>query len=224
MSLNKRYKYIAFFDLDKTILSVNSANFLVKESRARGIMNEKHYREAIFLSILYKLDWRDVTKIIYRMLNWLDGLSSKRIEAMCEDVFSGSLVNLIRPEILREIAYHRSKNGAVVMLSSASTFVCNPVVKHLMMDDLICSLMEEKDGILTGKAVGNLVFGKEKKYRLLSYCNGEGYNPNDAYYYGDAISDKYVLGAVGKAVCVDPDKPLRREAGKKGWRILDLDS
>ena len=223
MSLKKIYKYIAFFDLDKTILSVNSANYLVKESRARGTMSENQYRQAIFLSILYKLDFKDATKIIYKMLKWLDGVPKKRIELLCEDVFNNSLVKLIRPEIIKEIEDHRNNNGAVVMLSSAATFVCMPVVNHMRMDDMICSQMEDVGGILTGKSVGNLVFGKEKKYRLLSYCNGEGYDPKEAYYYGDAISDKYVLGAVGHPVCVDPDKRLLREATKKGWRVLVID-
>jgi HAD superfamily hydrolase (TIGR01490 family) len=221
MSLNKRYKYIAFFDLDETILNANSASFLVKESRARGIMSKRHYREAIFLSILYKLDWRDATKIIYKMLEWLKGVPRKSIEVLCEDVFKNSMVQLIRPEIIKEFAFHRSNGGAVVLLSSAATFVCIPVVNHLEMEDLICSRMDDADGILTGKPIGNLVFGKEKKYRLLSYCNGEGYDPEDAYYYGDAISDKYVLGAVGHPVCVDPDKLLAREATKRNWRILE---
>jgi len=54
----KKSEYIAFYDLDHTILSVNSATALVEESIKRGVMTSGQYRHAIWLSILYKLGKR----------------------------------------------------------------------------------------------------------------------------------------------------------------------
>ena len=50
-----RFNYTAFYDLDHTILEGNSATHLVQEAHQRGVMTERQFRHAIWLSILYKL-------------------------------------------------------------------------------------------------------------------------------------------------------------------------
>ncbi len=67
MDTRKKFDYIAFYDLDHTILEDNSATHLVNEARKRGIMGEKLYRHAVWLSILYKLGIGNSTKMIIRM-------------------------------------------------------------------------------------------------------------------------------------------------------------
>ena len=220
MPLKKQFTYIAFFDLDETVLSVNSANYLVKESRRRGMMTKRQFRQAVRYSLMYKFRLSKATSIIYKMLAWLRGLSRVELDKMCQEVYDSLLFDFIRPEIIDEIKIHRQNNAAIVLLSSATTFACFPVVSYLKMDDVICSHMEDVDGILTGKPLHSLVFGEEKKHRLLEYCEKEGYHPQDAYYYGDAFSDLHVLEAVGHPVCVSPEKPLYKAAIKHGWRIL----
>ena len=43
-----------------------------------------------------------------------------------------------------------------------------------------------------------------------------------ATFYSDSANDLPLLRAVGRAVAVDPDPTLRREAEKRGWAILAL--
>lgn len=220
MIKGKQFDYIAFYDLDHTILVDNSATHLVSEAKSRGIMSRRHFRQAIWLSILYKLRIGDSTKMIVRMLTWLKGIREDDINRLCVDVFSKHIVDKIRPEILETIREHRSRNGAVVLLSSASEPICNQVFKYMNMDDLICSKLEAVDGILTGKTQGKLVYAQEKESRLIDYCKNHAYNPNEAYYYGDSFTDEYVMNAVGYPIAVDPDKKLVRIALKKGWPII----
>jgi HAD superfamily hydrolase (TIGR01490 family) len=218
--LKKRFKYIAFYDLDHTILVVNSATHLVEEARRRGIMSEKQYRQAIFLSIIYKLGLGDPTKMITRMLSWLKGLQLDTITKLCYEVFNDALVQSIRPEILDVMTEHRSRNGANVLLSSATTPICQPVTSHLKLDDMICTNLETDNGILTGTTDGELVYGMEKMNRLFSYCETHGYNPTESYYYGDSFTDRYVMESVGNPVAVSPDRKLHKIAQNKNWPIL----
>lgn len=220
MTLRKRFAYIAFYDLDHTILTVNSATYLVEAARTRGIMSAKQYRHAVYLSIIYKLDLGDPTKMITRMLTWLKGLSEKSVKELCREVYSASLVGTIRGEILATMEEHRRQNGAVVLLSSATAPVCEPVRDHLEMDDMICTRLVSKNGILTGATHGRLVYAKEKKVRLKAYCKEHGYDPGDAYYYGDSHTDHHVMESVGNPVAVSPDKRLRKRALKKNWPII----
>ncbi|MEN8156369.1 MAG: HAD-IB family hydrolase [Bacteroidota bacterium] len=215
-----RFKYAAFYDLDHTILMDNSATHLVNEARKRGVMTEKNYRQAVWLSILYKLGIGNSTKMIARMITWLKGIREEVISELCLDVFNEMIVQKIRPEILATMEDHRSRNGAVVLLSSASKPICEPAYSHLNLDDIICSQLESSGGILTGRTVGKLVYGKEKKTRLLAYCKAHGYDPAGAFYYGDSYTDYHVMAAVGNPVAVDPDKKLCKIALANNWPIL----
>jgi HAD superfamily hydrolase (TIGR01490 family) len=223
MNSGTSFSYLAFYDLDHTILVDNSATHLINEARARGIMSEKHFRHAVWLSILYKLGIGDSAKMIIRMLSWLKGLREEVIEQLCKEVLHDSIIGKVRPEILQTFRDHRENKGGVVMLSSASEPICHPAARHLKMDDVICSRLETRDGVFTGRTVGRLVYGEEKKNRLLAYCKQHGYDPRDAYYYGDSYMDQSVMAAVGHPVAVDPDKRLSRIALRNNWPILIRD-
>jgi len=220
MKPGPEYKYIAFYDLDHTILTDNSATHLINEARKRGVMSRGHFRHAIWLSILYKLGIGDSTKMIVRMLSWLRGLDLEMINQLCVEVFQKQIVHKIRPEILETMDLHRSEGAAVVLLSSASEPICFPVGNHLGMDDIICSRLESRNGILTGNTLENLVFGSEKKNRMLTYCADKEQDPADAYYYGDSNTDRHVMEAVGFPVAVNPDRKLCRLALDRNWPIL----
>lgn len=94
------------------------------------------------------------------------------------------------------------------------------VADHLGMDDIICSDLEVTNGYLTGKTIGHLCFGEEKKIRLIKYCEINNTNPSDAWYYGDSIADLPVLLSAGNPICINPDKKLKKEAHKRGWKVL----
>jgi len=223
MSIRDRFKYIAFYDLDHTILVDNSATHLINEARERGIMTERNYRHAVWLSILYKLEIGNPTQMIIRMISWLNGLEEQMIRQLCREVFDRQIREKIRPEILETFEEHRARNGAIVMLSSAQGPITEPIAEYLGMDDIICSVLEVTDGILTGNIVGELVYGEEKRHRLLAYCGEHGFDPAEAYYYGDSRTDIQVMESVGNPVAVDPERRLYRYALKKGWPVLIRD-
>jgi len=223
MLLKNSFKYIAFYDLDHTILHGNSATYLVEEARKRGIMTPKQYRHAVYLAILYKLNIGDPSKMINRMFSWLKGLNEESVRKLCREVFRDSLVSTIRTEILSSLKEHRNQNGALVLLSSASKPICDPVSDHLELDDVICTKLAAQDGTLTGTTEGKLVYAMEKMHCLISYCNEQGYSPNDAFYYGDSITDRHVMEAVGNPVAVSPDRRLLKFATARNWPIMVQD-
>jgi HAD superfamily hydrolase (TIGR01490 family) len=214
------FAYIAFYDLDHTILDGNSATHIIMEARKRGVMSGQQFRHAVWLSMLYKLDLGDSTRMINRMLSWLKGLKEATLIELAHEIFDHTIKETIRPEILETIREHRSQNGAVVLLSSATTAICQPVSRYMKLDEVICTHLESEEGLLTGHTSGKLVYGPEKKVRMLAYCQETGSNPLKAWYYGDSHTDRYVMEAVGNPVAVSPDKRLLKIARKNNWPIL----
>lgn len=216
----KNHSYLAAFDLDKTLLSVNSSRLLVRESRRHGYMSKKDFRQAIYYSIVYKFDLKDPQEIVLSMLQWIKGIKESEVRDLILNNAIPELLNLIRPEMLDEIAYHRDNNARIIILSSAMSYLCDPIAKHLEMDDVVCSALEVKDDLFTGNAVGKLVFGPEKEVRVKQYCEENDFPLETAWYYGDAFTDRFALQAVGNAVCVKPEIKLGWMAKRKGWKIL----
>jgi HAD superfamily hydrolase (TIGR01490 family) len=213
--------YIAFFDLDRTIISVNSGSLLVRKAFKKDLMSTGDLLNAIFQSYLYKFKLRDTNQIISKMGTWLKGLRIETIDELSEEVVNSYLLKAIRPEIIKEIRFHQEQNGRIVMLSSEISAICGLVGRHLGFEDIICTEMETRDGILTGNPVGNFCFGEEKRVRLTDFCEAGNYNLREAFYYADSVSDLPALEAVGHPVCITPDKKLGRIALEKGWKIHD---
>ena len=91
--LGKEFRYIAFYDLDHTILKDNSATHLVHVSKDRGTMSKRHFRHAVWLSLLYKLGIGDPTKMITRMLGWIRGKGAGDLEELCQEIFNDRIVH-----------------------------------------------------------------------------------------------------------------------------------
>ena len=218
--MKEKFSYVAAFDLDKTIISVNSARLIVKASRRLGYMSNKEFLKAILLSIVYKFDLKDATKIVEDMSMWLKGLKEKDVINMINEHVVQEVVNLIRPEIRKVIEKHREENARLVLLSSAMPYICDPIAKHLDMADVVSSELETSNGEFTGVPVGRLNFGTQKAVTMKQFCEEHGYSLDDAYYYGDAFTDRFVLDAVGNAVCVKPEIKLKRMARHKGWKVM----
>jgi len=198
-SMKTRERYIAFFDLDGTILKQNSGKILVYQAYKSGMMARRELFFGMYLSLLHKLDLMSPLKIIEKMAVWVTGFPEKVLQEFAEEVFNSTLQVLIRSEIPSELHFHKARNAELVILSSA--------------------IGEVHEGHYTSYPEGNFCVGTEKFLRLQEYCSMKGYLPGEAYFYGDTISDLQALSAVGHPVCVNPDRKLNRVANANGWDV-----
>lgn len=212
--------YVAFFDLDRTIISSNSGKILVQQAYKRGLMTRMDLIRGIYLSLLYRYNLRETEKIVDAMIGWVKGVSENTINELSAEIFTNHILKSIHAEVHSEINFHKRNGARVIILSSAILPICQKVAEYLGMDDVICSNLEELNGVYTGRSAGPICFGEEKVTRLSGYCSNGSVNPESSWYYGDSISDLAVLSAVGNPVCVNPDKKLQKEAHRRGWKIL----
>ncbi len=212
--------YIAFFDLDRTILSLNSGSVLVREAYKSGFMSTSDLLNALYLSFLYKFHLRDTALIISVMGKWLKGLTLDEVGILSDNIVNNHLLDAVRPELISEIKLHKENNAEVVILSSVIFQICKSLGSHLGVDNQICTTMEVIDGVFTGLPDGKFCFDDEKRVRLIEYCKASHYNLSESFYYGDSIADFPALEVVGHPVCVTPDKKLAKIARKRGWRII----
>jgi len=217
--MNPNASYIAFFDVDLTLISVNSGRILLKKAFSNKQISKKIFIKALYFSLLYKLKLKNPLNIIEIMIGWLKGLPEDLLKQLSEEVFTSTLVNAIRPEIINEIQFHKENNAKVVILSSSLKSICTHLVNYLKMDDAICTELEVRDGLFTGRCLGNICFGEEKVTRLIEYCEKNDVPVSNVFYYGDNISDSHVLNLVGHPICINPDIKLTKMAFEKQWLV-----
>ncbi len=218
----KGKSYIAFFDLDYTLIRANSGKLLVRCAYEKGMMSLMDLIKALWVSFLYKFRLMSSEKIIAAMLKWLAGVPEKRISELASEVFDKYIFQAIHEEARSEIVKHKDKNAAIVLLSSALLPVCRKVADYLNLDDIICTELEVDESGYTGRPSGKICFGNEKLLRLKKYCEKINSKITDAWYYGDSFSDLPVLSIVGYPVCINPDRQLRKWAREKNWVIYEF--
>jgi HAD superfamily hydrolase (TIGR01490 family) len=211
--------YAAFFDLDNTILKINSGEALLRRAYQNGSLSTWKLMNAYYLAILYKLNLIDPSTIIEKLSSWLAKSAVNDIESLCLEMVEKDLIPAVRPEIMNAIKMHKEQGAKLVILSSAITSICYRLAEHLGMDSVICSELEVVNQQYTGSPVGKFCFRDEKLNRMNQYLHTNNYSLEDAYYYADSIDDLAVLRSVGHPVCVNPDKSLERIARERQWAI-----
>jgi putative phosphoserine phosphatase / 1-acylglycerol-3-phosphate O-acyltransferase len=211
---------VAFFDLDRTLIGEISGNAIVRMAWKKGLISLSDLMTAFYLFLLFKLRLRDPLNIIDDMVGWVKGKTEAEIEKLCSQVFIEVLYPAVFPDAITEINFHKENNVKVIILSSALNYICSAMSESLGMDGYICSSLETNDGFLTGRPTGRLCYGIEKLNRLAGYCITNNVDQSLVWYYSDSISDLPVLSSIGNPVCVNPDRALKNEARKRGWKIL----
>jgi len=211
--------YVAFFDIDDTIIRMNSSKALVYGARKNGLMSFPSFIKAVYQVVLYKLKLKDAIETIHKMGSWVAGIHVDEFNKMVEEINKTIIISAIRPEIIEEIRVHKEQNAEIAILSSAVSAICYPLADFLGIDKVLCSELETENGRFTGRPVGKFCFGEEKLVRLKEYCFNNNHSIQEAYYYADSIDDLPVLACVGHPVCITPDKKLVKYATSEGWEI-----
>jgi|WetSurSiteA1Bulk_404760.scaffolds.fasta_scaffold00128_16 HAD superfamily hydrolase (TIGR01490 family) len=212
-------RYVAFFDLDNTILKIKSGEALLRKAYQNGLLSNWKLIHVYYLATLYKLHLIDPAIIIEKLSSCLAKSPENEIEALCHEIVEKDLVPAIRPDIINEIRKHKEQGAILVILSSAIASICFPLAKHLGMHAVICSELEVVNQQYTGRPLGKFCFRDEKLDRMNLYLANNNHSHEDSYYYADSIDDLPVLQSVGHPVCVNPDKHLEKIAQERNWVI-----
>lgn len=212
--------HIAFFDLDRTALGMNTGLAMGKAAYSMGLLKKRDVVRAFFILMLFKLRILQAERMIKGMGSWLAGLSEEKVAVIAEKAVDDYLVRSVYQEFRDELKIHTLKKARTSLLTSAISELCIPLASKLAIENIICTRMECPDGIYTGNPETCYCYGAEKAKRMEEFCKNNGIRLESSYYYADSISDLPALELVGNPVCVNPDRKLRRIAEKRGWKIV----
>ena len=211
--------YIAFFDLDHTILNTSSGKIMGIAALREGIIKRQKFVQGLFWTLGNKFGLIEGDTILTRLAEWMKDHPEQYIIDWTTQVFNEVMKYTIRSEAIKEIEYHRNNNAHLVILSASASFICRPVLEFLGLDDLICTDLHVVNNRFSGQSIGDICFGEEKLIRSKSFIKESNYSLDNAFFYTDSFTDLPMLEAVGNPMAVTPDRKLAATARSRGWQI-----
>ena len=214
---------IAFFDLDKTLLSVNSGSLWVKSEYRSGRLPARMLLRASGWLTLYHLGFHGrLESLLREAVRTLDGQSEAELRDRTRQFYEDEVRGRFRPGALEALEKHRALGELRVLLTTSSNYLSMHVAADLELDDIICnSFLVDEQGLFTGLPKEPLCAGSGKLTLAAEYAAERAVRLSDCSFYTDSAADLPAMEAMGEPVAVNPDPRLRRRAAKEGWRIVD---
>lgn len=122
------------------------------------------------------------------------GRDAREIEALGVQFASKVADGWLRGDVASRMRWHQEQGHVVILVSASLGAYLHPLGDLLEVDAVLCTELEEKDGLLTGNLVGQNCRGKEKASRVQKWCQDSGIATEDLVYaYGDSSGDTELL-------------------------------
>jgi HAD superfamily hydrolase (TIGR01490 family) len=210
---------VAFFDIDGTILGINSGVAWARHLRSTGRLGFLGVLRTARWLLEYRLGRLDYDAMAERALSDWVGADAEEIAAEVAGWYHGEVRAAVRPAARRAIERHRARGDTVALLSSGTRWLAQPLAAELGVADVICTEVEVAAGRLTGRIIPPACYGPGKVARARTFLEARHAVAAEAWCYADSRTDVAVLSFVGHPVVVTPDAGLRREARRRGWPV-----
>ncbi|APX92470.1 phosphoserine phosphatase [Halomonas sp. 1513] len=214
---------LAIFDLDNTLLGIDSDHAWGEFLLEQGAVDPVSYREANERFMRdYDAGTLDIHAFLEVALKPLADNTPEQLAAWHQQFMASK----IEPNILAKgeelLARHRTRGDTLLIITATNRFITGPIAERLGVDHLIAVEPEIVDGRYTGRVSGTPSYREGKVERLEAWLADKELTLDGAWFYSDSHNDLPLLEQVDHPVAVDPDDTLREVAQARNWRIMSL--
>jgi HAD superfamily hydrolase (TIGR01490 family) len=211
----------AFFDMDRTLLAVNSGTLWLKHLWRRGELTLPQVLQALVWLLQYHLALVDIAEVTSRMGATLVGASEEELRARCDRWFREEVAKFVTPAGVVAVERHRQQGHVLAILSGSSPYASGPLAQLLDVPHVLCTRPEVVAGKFTGRMVEPVAYGHGKVTLAERFAATHGVDLDASWFYSDSYSDLPMLARVGHPVAVNPDPRLARHARRAGWPVYE---
>jgi len=224
------YHSIALFDLDHTLLPIDSdhewGRFLVRLGVVDGAYyekeNERFYND-------YKAGKLDIYGFLQFALKPLASHSKQTLDQWHSQFMQEVIEPNIRPEALSLVKKHQDEGDLCCVVTATNSFVTRPIAERFGISHLIATEPEitSSDQLIafTGNVSGQPNFREGKVTHVESWLTLHELSWDTlqkSYFYSDSMNDLPLLDKVQTPIATNPDARLRQLAYDRNWEILEL--
>lgn len=199
------------FDLDNTLLKVNSAFAFAKYLHRQKILSSFSMGLLFGIYGLHKARLLSVGTVHY----WGAKILLKPENFSHLDLFLTQLLETeLRPSVWCRFEQGKREGMHTLLISSSPDFLVQPIAERL-------GFSSWKATRYHAEGVEELLLGEDKSSMIKAFALASGWERSEVAAYSDSWLDLPMLETVGTPVAVAPDRQLRRVARSKGWEILE---
>ncbi len=217
----------AFFDVDNTMMKGASLFHVARkmyQKRAFTLRDAAGFAWKQAKFILRGENMSDVHSVQDSAQKLAAGITAEFVHQLGEEVYDEMIVSKIWPGT-RALAEEHLKSGRQVWLVTATPVeVASVIAERLNLTGALGTVAEIKDGVYTGRIVGEILHGAAKGHAIRELAKAEGLDLGACWAYSDSYNDIPLLTAVGNPVAINPDARLRRHARENNWPVYDYRS
>lgn len=215
----------AFFDVDNTLIKGASILLFARGLAKRRFFTARQLLGFIWVQMKFRMLGKesadDISSGREQALALVKGRKESEVIEMAQEIWAATIAERIFPDT-KELADMHIQAGQQVWLVTASPVqLAQIIAKELGFTGALGTVAEVKDGRFTGRMVGHMLHGEEKKHAVIALANYEGLDLQRCTAYSDSVNDLPMLSTVGTAVAINPDSKLRKAALERGWEIRD---
>ncbi|MDC0801001.1 HAD-IB family hydrolase [Clostridium paraputrificum] len=201
-------KKLAIFDIDYTITKKETLMEFYKYSLEEDIKNIRFLPRALYSGLMYGIGIYDERRVKECFLKFIDNIEEEKLQELVKRFYKNRLSKILYKDAL-DMMYKLKKEGYDIYLISASPeFYINEFYNIDVVDKVIGTRFEFKEGKFIRKMLGNNCKGEEKVKRLKEVLSKENIKVDfkNSYMFSDSLSDKPLLDLVGKPYLINYKK------------------
>jgi HAD superfamily hydrolase (TIGR01490 family) len=155
-------------------------------------------------------------------LAFVAGHKVDEVVALGEEIYDELMADRIWSGTRALAQLHLDAGQRVWLVTAAPAELASLIARRLGLTGALGTVAESKDGVYTGRLVGEPLHGPAKAEAIHALAEREGLDLSRCSAYSDSANDEPMLSLVGNPVAVNPDAALKRIARERGWPIRDF--
>ena len=219
-------KVAAFFDVDNTLIQGASIILLARGLAKHKFFNARDLAGLAWSQAKFRISGQenadDVAAGREKALSFVEGRTVAELTALSEEVVDTSMLDRVWPGTRSLVQMHLDAGEQVWLVTATPVMLARVIATRLGLSGALGTVAEEKDGVYTGRLVGDILHGPGKAHAISRLAEAEGFDLSRCYAYSDSFNDMPMLTLVGHPVAINPDSKLRKYASENGWGIKDF--
>ena len=136
----------AFFDMDLTLLRVNSGSRWVKYLRRRGEIGLPMLLRSGFWLLQYRLSLLNMEAVAATLAADMAGDAEDEMRVKVREFYQSEIRDTISPLAREALEQHRDEGDSIVLLTSATPYVAEPLAAELAIPHILCTRLAVENG------------------------------------------------------------------------------
>lgn len=218
----------AFFDVDNTLIQGSSLIVLAEGLFRKRFITARELWPGLKKQLRYRLSGsesaEDIAEGREEALAVVKGKSVEELKAACQEIVDGRMLGKSYEDTIELASMHLAAGQQVWLVSATPVQIGQALAERLGFTGALGTVAEEKNGVFTGRLVGDILHGPGKKHAVAALAALQQLDLSKCTAYSDSINDLPMLEMVGIPVAINPDRQLRRHAEERGWAVRDYRS